>query len=504
MNKNMRRRDFLKTVGVAGAALAGGSVLAGCSTKTDDTGSIEWNEEADVLVIGSGFAGLAAAIEVKLAGATVKILEKMAIHGGNSSINGGGMAAAGSPLQKELGIEDSPEKMLEDMLYAGLYLNHVDKARIVAEKSSEAVQWTIDYLGVEWRDQLIQFGGHSVPRSYQTTNASGSGIINKQLAKLKELGVTVETGRKMERFITNDEGRVIGIEILDNYKFGEESGESKYIKANKAVVLTSGGFGNDIKMRQQQDPRLTEELDCTNHSGATGEAMREALKLDAVPIQLSWIQIGPWASPDEKGFGYVPNFSVPAASPWGIMVDPETGQRFVNELTDRKRKADAIIEVGHPIINFCDSIGAEKAAPGVLKNALGKSILEFATLDDLASHYNIPVDALKETVNKYNSYVQNGNDPDFGKPIPPGAQPLTHPPYYAARIYPKVHHCMGGIMVNEDSQVVNLDNEIIPGLYAAGEVTGGTHGACRLGTVATTDCIVCGRIAGQKAANEQA
>lgn len=503
MKKEMGRRDFIKGMALSGVAVAGVTTLAGCGSGSADSTSIEWVEEADVLVIGSGFAGLAAAIEATNAGATVKIIEKMEMPGGNSTINGGGMAAAASPLQAKLGIDDSPEKMLEDMLFAGLYLNHVEKARVVAEKSTEAVQWTIDYLGVEWRDQLIQFGGHSVPRSYQTTNASGSGIVKKQLAKLKELGVEVGTGRKMESFVSDNEGRIIGIEIIDNYKFGEESGQSKYIKANKAVVLTSGGFGNDIMMRQQQDPRLTEELDCTNQRGATGEAMREALKIDAVPVQLSWIQLGPWASPDEKGFGYVPNFSVPAACPWGIMVDPETGKRFVNELTDRKRKADAIVQLGHPIINFCDSVGAAKAAPGVMDNALGKSILEFSTLDEMAKHYNIPVTNLKETVAKYNSYVQNGEDLEFGKPIPPTAQPLTNAPYYAARIYPKVHHCMGGIMVNAQAQVVNLDDEIIPGLYAAGEVTGGTHGACRLGTVATTDCIVCGRIAGQNAAKEE-
>jgi len=415
-------------------------------------------------------------------------------------------ALAGSPLQRKLGIDDSPDKMLQDMLAAGLFLNHVELAKRVAEKCSEAVQWTIDYLGVEYRDALVQFGGHSVPRSYQTTNGSGAGIVNAELKKLEELGVSVETKRKFARLLQDESGRVKGVEILDNYKFpSESSGQSKFIKAKKAVVLAAGGFGRDLELRMIQDPRLNEEVDCTNQPGATGEALLEALRVGAMPVQLCWIQLGPWAGPDEEGFGVVPQFSVPAACPWGIIVDPETGKRFVNELTDRKRKADAILETGHPAVNLCDSLGAEKVPPGFLERGLEKkSIRKFDTIDDLAGFYEIPAGALKETIARYNSFVKKGVDSDFGKPIPGDAQPLTHPPFYAARLWPKVHHCMGGVRINTSAQVIGLNGEAIPGLYAAGEVTGGIHGACRLGSVATADCIVFGRIAGQNAAREQA
>ncbi|MBC7225445.1 MAG: FAD-dependent oxidoreductase, partial [Anaerolineae bacterium] len=151
--KNVTRREFLKGMAVAGAMAATAGTLVSCQ-QAMPTGPLpeKWDEEADVVVIGSGFAGLAAAIEAKNAGATVKVLEKMELPGGNSIINGGAIAAAGSPLQAQKGIEDNPDKMLQDMFVAGLYLNHPDLARIVAEKCNEAVQWTIHYLGVEYRD----------------------------------------------------------------------------------------------------------------------------------------------------------------------------------------------------------------------------------------------------------------------------------------------------------------------------------------------------------------
>ena len=152
---------------------------------------VDWNEAVDMVVVGSGFAGLAAAIEAKNAGASVTILEKMKAPGGNSIISDGGIAAAGTPMQEKVGIADSPELMYEDMLKAGLGLNHPALAREVAESSNEVFQWTIDYLGVEYLDRVDQFGGHSVPRCYTPLNISGATIIKRQLAKARELGMEV-------------------------------------------------------------------------------------------------------------------------------------------------------------------------------------------------------------------------------------------------------------------------------------------------------------------------
>lgn len=271
----MDRREFIKKSAATGLVLAGTATLAGCGLGAGDK-SVKWNEEADVVIIGSGFAGLAAALEAHDAGASVKVIEKMPTPGGNSIINGGDLAAAGSKMQEAMGIKDSPEVMLQDMLKAGLFLNHVEKAKIVAERSVEALEWCMNYLGTKFA--TVNFhGGHAVPRTHQAETGSGSDIVRPMLAKLKEKGVNVETNRKLVRIIQNEDGRVTGVEVLDGYKFGqEESGTPIFIKAKKAVILAAGGFSRDLEMRTIQDPKLDDKFDSTNHPGATGEALRAA------------------------------------------------------------------------------------------------------------------------------------------------------------------------------------------------------------------------------------
>ncbi|KUG03735.1 flavocytochrome c flavin subunit [hydrocarbon metagenome] len=505
MVKEIGRRDFVKNMALTGAALAGAAALGGCSqSSASDSSSIKWDEETDVLVIGSGFAGCAAAIEAAMAGAQVKVLEKMDVTGGNSRICGGAMAVANSPLQEKEGIKDSPELLVEDMLKAGLGLNHVEKVRMIAEKSLETLQWTID-LKVEWSDQMMWPGGHAVMRTYRAANNSGSGILEPALAKLKELGVPVETNAKMARIICDENKRVQGVEVINSYKFSSDSGSgSRYIKAKKAVVLAGGGFGANVTLRTSQDPRLTEEIDCTNHPGCTGDALLEALRIDALPVHLSWIQLGPWASPDEKGFGLTPFFSTLEGAQWGIMVDPATGKRIINEMGDRKQKSDAILATGHAAVMFVDSVGIQTVQEGVVDKILNKTMWKFDSLDELASHFEIPADALKQEVARYNSFVANGEDLDFHKQTIKMATLIEKPPFYAVRLWPKVHHCMGGVMTDLECKVMDLNLEVIKGLYAAGEIAGGTHGACRVGSCAILDSLVCGRVAGTCAAKEEA
>jgi flavocytochrome c len=503
--RTVSRRDFVKGAAVGAAALAGAGALGGCSSDAPAELPKKWDEETDVVVIGTGFAGLAAAIEAAEAGASVKVLEKMEVPGGNSAINGGAIAVPGSPRQAEMGIEDSAELMYQDMLEAGLYLNHRDLARRTAEKALETWEWTVDHLGVEYREGLTKFGGHSVARSYGTAKGGGAGYTNKELAKAKEVGAEIRTGCMVTRLIQDPEdGRIKGVQVRDGYTFpDEESGEVKFVKAKKAVILASGGYGADLPMRTVQDPRLTDEVDCTNHAGATGEMVREALRVDGNPVHLTWIQLGPWASPDEKGFGILPHYTLGCAKLRGVQIDPETGKRFVNEMGDRKECADAILEIGHPVISIVDSRGIA-AFESMKDQALEKGVLwEFDTIDALIDHFDINEEGFKEELERWNSFVEQGVDEDFGKAIVEGTEPIAEPPFYACRTWPKVHHTMGGVQTNMDTQVLDLEGSPIEGLYAAGEVVGGIHGACRLGSVATSECLTHGRIAGQKAAAEE-
>ncbi len=463
----------------------------------------QWDTETDVVIVGSGFAGLSAAIEARRAGASVIILEKMKGYGGNSVISDGIMAAAGTPQQEKAGIKDSPVLMYEDMLKAGLGLNHPDLVRTVVENSNKAFQWTINELGVEYEDRVDQLGGHSVPRSYTARRRSGAMITKRLLAKVKEMGIEVKTRMYLNKILKHADGRVSGVLAGKGYVYPEkDSGAPCYIKAGRAVILATGGFANDLSFRTVQDPRLTSDVDSTNRTCTTAEGLREALGIGAAPVQLSRIQLGPWTSPDEKMSGIGPDFASYVALPYGLLINPASGKRFVNELADRKIRADAILNLGRPCIGIADASKIEKGGAKI-EQCLKKGVVQkFDRLEDLAKSYDLPILPLNETIQRFNAFVINGQDEEFGKPILEGAEPLVHPPFYAIRLWPKVHHTMGGVHINTNAQVIDLHHNPINGLYAAGEVTGGVHGACRLGSCAITDCLVFGRIAGQNAARE--
>ena len=465
--------------------------------------NLEWDEETDIVVIGSGLAGLAATIEAKNAGCSVIVLEKMKGYGGNSSISDGVMAAAGTAMQAEAGIEDSAQLMYADMLKAGLGLNHPELVRTLTEKSAETFQWTVEYLGVKYLDRVDQFGGHSVARGYTTHNRSGSAFIKQMLIKLRELGIPVRTKAFLQTILKDPGGRVCGVRIREGYAYPDEnSGIPKIIKARKAVILTTGGFANDIDFRSSQDPRLDRDIMSTNKYSTTGEALREAIRIGAMPVHLSWIQLGPWACPDEKGYGIGPDFASYIAFMYGILIDPETGKRIANELADRKTRADAILEQRHPCLVLADEKGVEVSGYRI-EHCLKKGVVKkFEQIDSIADFYKIPAPAFKDTLETFNRCVENGLDEAFGKPILPKAKPLTHPPYYCMRVWPKVHHTMGGVLINKKAQVLDLSKKPLRGFYAAGEVTGGVHGASRLSCCAITDCLVFGRIAGRNAASD--
>lgn len=454
------------------------------------------DETTDVVIIGSGFAGLAAAIEAVEAGAGVVILEKNKTIGGNSSISDGALAAAGTPQQRAKGIDDSPELMAEDMIRAGLGLNHRDLVMTVCRQSADTVRWTIDHLGVEYLDHLDRFGGHSAHRAFTPLGTSGSAIVRKQAAKLKELGVAVRTRSKLTGLIADPSGRVTGVE----YEDPAAPGSTKTLAGRRGVVLATGGFGADVAFRTAQDPRLDDSIRHTNQRGATAEGLSLALRLGAAPVHLSWIQLGPWGCADEKGYGRGASFASYALFPYGLVVDPQTGQRFFNELADRRVRAEALLATGRVCVGLLDAQGAAHGER-FMKTCLKRGyVRQFDTLDDLAGAYAIPAPALKDTVAEFNRGFDSGRGDGQGKPLLDDARPLTEPPWHAIRLSPKVHYCMGGLRINPRAQVIDLEGHIIPGLLAAGEVTGGVHGASRLGSCAIIDCLVMGRIAGKTAA----
>ena len=216
MKTTPSRRSFLKLAAACTAPAFGSLAFAAPQTKQ------KFDKVADVIVIGSGFAGLAAALEAKEKGASVMLLEKMPAYGGNSAINGGAFAVAGSPLQEKEGIKDSPELMLQDMIKSGRGLSHVDLLKNIVYGTRPAFDFTVKY-GVKYKPFVQHFGGHSVPRIMQTIESTGGGITRPLVEAAKKLGVDMHLGCAVTDLILNDEGRVIGVKVLERHDYRKEN-----------------------------------------------------------------------------------------------------------------------------------------------------------------------------------------------------------------------------------------------------------------------------------------
>ncbi len=501
----LSRRNFFAFAGAGSALALGAASTAHASTKVPAA----WDETFDVVIVGSGLAGMCAAVEASKAGASVLVLDKMSVFGGNSNINAGAMGVAGTPMQAKKGIKDSAELFYEDMYREGLGLGNPEQVRMVAEKSLEAWNWTREVLGVEWNENtVVAEGGHTVARGCITKSGTGATIVAKGLDLAKKQGAVLRNRTFVEEIIREDGGRVLGLKVRQGYRFPKaNSGKVQYIRATKGVILAHGGFGADVAYRSMHDPKLSARFETTNQPGATGEMWRQAADIGCTIIQADWIQCGPWASPDEKGFGLAVGFAQDCCAMYGLWVNTTTGERFVNELANRKVRADAIINLNNKnqqCIAISDtnafSVSLKESRPGHLEKCLEKGcVFKFDSLEAIAAKFNIPMDKLKQSVQTYNRDVAAKAKTDaMGRIIQVGARPLEQGPWYVSRLAPKVHHCMGGIRIDREARALDcVTDQPIPGLFAAGEAAGGTHGAVRLGTCSITDCIVHGRIAGQ-------
>jgi flavocytochrome c len=506
---NTSRRNLL--LGTA-AAVASAPLMAAEKSGERPGMPAKWDETYDVVIIGSGFAGLAAAIEAKMAGANVIVLEKMRTAGGNSIINGGILSAPGCPQQKMHGIKDSPELLAKDMLTAGAHLNYPDKVKYIADHALENFNWCVDTLHVNFNPTAIgQEGGHSVPRYVRTYNGSGSAIVSQELAKLKELGVEVRLRTYVEHILRDPKtGRVEGVAVRQGYRFPDAtSGKPKTIRARKGVCLCYGGFAADAAFRTMYDPRLTADFQTTNQPGATSELWRETAAIGCAQIQQDWIQCGPWCNPKEKGMGMAVVFNQSGGAEFGVWVD-STGRRFVNELANRKVRADAIFALhdkGMKAYAICDQNGVDHVT-SLQKNCVSYlmsigAVEKFDTLEALAKKYKMDPKVLQATIDEVNAAVKSGKDEHFGRYMNKEFKPMATAPWYICESTPKVHHCMGGLVTTPEGRVVDIrTSKPIPGLWAAGEATGGVHGAVRLGSCATLDCLVMGRSIGRGVAKE--
>jgi len=452
-----------------------------------DTGNngpkAEKTVDTEVVVIGAGGAGMTAAIMLHQAGKNFVLLEKMPYSGGNTTKATGGMNAAETHYQKEQGIEDSKALFAADTMKGGHALNDPELVAVMANESAGAIDW-LDTIGASL-PKISYSGGASVNRIHAPEDGSGVGgyLVEHFSAKLEELGVETLYNTAATELLTDAEGKICGVKA--------ESKDTVYTFNCKAVILATGGFGANEEMYTQYRPDLKGTV-TTNAPGATGDGIVMAQKLGADLEDIEQIQLHPTV---EQTTSILITESVRGD---GAILVNQGGVRFTNELLTRDAVSAAELEQEgqYAWIIFDQNLRDHlKATEKYVKSGI---TVQADTIEGLAELLEIDPATLAKTLNDWNGYVKDQRDPDFGRTTGMDAD-LTTPPYYAIKIAPGIHHTMGGVKIDTSAQVINTEGKAIPGLFAAGEVTGGVHGGNRLGGNAVADIVIFGRIAAESA-----
>ena len=489
--------------------------------------------DADVVVVGAGGAGMTAAITAAAEGKTVVILESQSMVGGNSVRATGGMNAGKTVYQDEnefgesAGVEktlktaaekyadnetitalaktvseqwaayqanptgyfDSVELMELDTMIGGKGINDPELVETLCANSADAIDW-LDEHGITLHN-VSSFGGASVKRIHRPVNAEGKTVsVGSYMIPLlqencEKAGVKMMLDTTATKILTDANGAAVGVKATG------ASGETVTVNA-KAVVLASGGFGANLDMVVKYKPELKGFM-TTNAPGIQGQGIEMAQAIGAATVDMDQIQIHPTVEANTAAL-----ITEGLRGDGAILINEE-GQRFIDEVGTRDVVSAAeIAQTGSYSWLVVDQamVDASSVIQGYIKKGY---TVTGATYEELGKAMGVDAAAFAETMEKWNGYVEAKNDPDFGRTS--FANPLNTAPYYAVKVTAGVHHTMGGLKINANTEVLNEKGEVIPGLFAAGEVTGGVHGANRLGGNAVADFTVFGRIAGAAASD---
>lgn len=460
------------------------------TTDADSSASIQeytdptqLKEVYDVIVVGSGGAGMSAAIQAKDAGANPVILEKMPIAGGNTLKASAGMNASQTKFQREQGIDDSNELFFEESLKGGGGTNDQELLRYFVDHSADAIDW-LDSMGIRL-DNLTTTGGMSEKRTHRPTDGSAVGeyLVDGLLRNIHERDIPLFVNANVTK-INQTDGVINGVNVTIN-------GEDKTIAA-KAVIVTTGGFGANMDLVIKNKPELKGYV-TTNQEGSTGDGIKMIQELGGQTVDLDQIQIHPTVDQTKS------LLITEAVRGEGAILVSQEGKRFFNEMETRDKVSEAIIALPEQAAYLIFDSGVKERVKAIDFYEKQGLTVKAETPEDLAKALKMPEESLKPTLDAWNKAVESKMDTEFNRSTAMDNK-LAAGPYYAIKIAPGIHHTMGGVKINTNTQVINTNNQIIPGLYAAGELTGGLHGNNRIGGNAVADIIIFGRQAGEQAA----
>ena len=501
-------------------------------TKVAAAAAGDVTKEADVVIVGAGGAGMTAAMTASDAGKSVIILESQAMVGGNSVRSTGGMNAAKTVYQDEnefgegagvekmlksaadnyadnefitslaatvaqqwadyqanpVGYFDSVELMELDTMVGGKGINNPELVKTLVEGTAPAIDW-LDENGMSLHN-VAAFGGASVKRIHRPVNEEGKVVsVGAYLVPLMEKacqdrGVEFILNTTADTILTDANGQAVGVSGTD------KDGNTVTVNA-KAVILATGGFGANLDMVASYKPELKGFM-TTNAPGIQGQGIAMATAIGAATVDMDQIQIHPTVEANTAAL-----ITEGLRGDGAILVNAN-GERFTDEVSTRdKVSAAEIAQPGSFSWLIVDQAMAD--ASNVIQGYITKGYTkQGATYEELAKEIEVDPATFAATMEKWNGCVEAKTDADFGRTS--FANPLNTAPYYAIKVSAGVHHTMGGVVINSSTEVLKEDGSVIPGLFAAGEVTGGVHGANRLGGTAVADFVVFGRIAGSSAA----
>lgn len=490
---------------------------------------------ADLIIVGAGGAGLSAAVTAKDLGVkNVLVLEKMPVIGGNTLRCASAFNAADPDRQKALpmtetlkeavvkAINEKPvseehAKLMADVkakyeaylksgsktlfdcpewhalqtYNGGDKVGQIPLIRQYSNNVLDTLHW-MQSKGSPVMDRVSQGAGALWQRTHQLDAPAGLGLIDPLYQAAVKQGVNFKLGMRVQDLILNDKGRVIGVTATDKvgnkYEFTSKDG----------VILATGGYSQNKEMRQKSAPHLTSEMVSTNQPGATGDGIIIATRHGADTTGMNYVQVYPLATP---GTGALQGRARKMSGLDDVIDVNKNGERFVKEDARRDEFVAAIKKQPGGVVYDINDSSIVKPLNSFNEDvetlvSIGR-IYKADSLADLAKQLGMPADKLEATVAEFNKMVEAKKDPKFGRKL--FDRPIVKPPFYATPRAPSIHHTMGGLQISTNAQVLDKNGKPIPGLYAAGEVTGGIHGSNRLGSNATADVLTFGRIAAKSA-----